>query len=786
MRLEGPGDSIIPKVNDSRTTALRDREGTSNGGALSVPLSLKGSTVACLFTSPVWKKSSVLSGGKQAGPHRNKQIVTSDHGYYIGSLYQRYWNQPILSGSLLRFRGPHSFNHLLVIATVPGETRKPSDSPPDGIIPNLVSAEENEDLTREGEVPHMRSLKVANKLVLHDSLLEYHLSVRRLVNGVEVLGVELVEDLSQGGSGGMYSSRVTGKRGGSSNHAYYDARSYGTSSPGPCFDSRDGRYIARYAAYLDAYTGPGTATDSLGSLKIPILIPHQLAKFFRLKYLLQSVELLCESGIRNRRKQGGVAQEGNRRKGLDVQLEHEIQHACIISRESEFREHWLTRNESILDRLLMLKSSIICLQEFWVGNEELVRLYETRLGDAGYATYKLVRTNNRGDGTMPKHISFALVILVLFLCLIAVFFLFSSSAAYLVLNLKLQVCSNPCAEPPLIFLVTGLLTAVHRNHFQVLNSRDLLFNDFGDRVAQLLHVELVMHFSQIHAINREKEALVVNTHLLFPHNSSYCFHRLQQVYKILRYIESYCDEYHLPPVPIILCGDWNGSKRGHIYKFLRSQGFVSSYDIAHHYTDSDEDAHKWVSHRNHRGNVCGVDFIWLLNPTYHRKPLKESFMEAVLGNIMNCLLEVSSEGTDPNLLKTDHDHDNYITYSQFSQALTKLGLSGNPCDGLSTEDIKELWNHVDPVRGVIDFSHFDKAWNLHPFLQQREEANEEPKEQREQLPRTSISATTIGFKVTNAVLFPPEVEKGTWPANYSLSDHAQLTVEFSPVRMRCC
>ena len=40
------------------------------------------------------------------------------------------------------------------------------------------------------------------------------------------------------------------------------------------------------------------------------------------------------------------------------------------------------------------------------------------------------------------------------------------------------------------------------------------------------------------------------------------------------------------------CSDWNGSKRGHVYKFLRSQGFVSSYDDAHKYTDSDADAHK--------------------------------------------------------------------------------------------------------------------------------------------------------------------------------------------------
>jgi len=38
------------------------------------------------------------------------------------------------------------------------------------------------------------------------------------------------------------------------------------------------------------------------------------------------------------------------------------------------------------------------MQEFWVGNEELVDMYEKRLGDAGYIHFKLGRTNNRGDG----------------------------------------------------------------------------------------------------------------------------------------------------------------------------------------------------------------------------------------------------------------------------------------------------------------------------------------------------------------------------------------------------
>ena len=43
----------------------------------------------------------------------------------------------------------------------------------------------------------------------------------------------------------------------------------------------------------------------------------------------------------------------------------------------------------------------------------------------------------------------------------------------------------------------------------------------------------------------------------------------------------------------------------------------------------------------------------------------------------------------------------------------------------------------------------------------------------------------IGFAVKNAVLFPREVEKGIWPENYSLSDHARLTAVFSPVMLRC-
>ncbi|KAL4187090.1 hypothetical protein AMTRI_Chr09g37410 [Amborella trichopoda] len=394
-------------------------------------------------------------------------------------------------------------------------------------------------------------------------------------------------------------------------------------------------------------------------------------------------------------------------------------------RESEFREYWLSRNQSILDRLLVEKSSIICLQEFWVGNAELVEMYEKRLDEAGYANYKLARTNNRGD---------------------------------------------------------GLLTAVHKDYFRVLNYRDLLFNDFGDRVAQLLHVQSAVPYSQSQIGNLQQEILIVNTHLLFPHNSCLSIARLHQVYKILKYVESYQGEHMLNPLPVILCGDWNGSKRGHVYKFLRSQGFVSSYDTVHRYTDSDADAHKWVSHRNHRGNICGVDFIWLLNPNKHRKPLRTSWKEAVLGIIKNHLRTAFVMDQDAfHFLKTEDSFGDYITFTSFCLALQQLGLSGHD-HGLSPLEVQDLWNQLETDQnGVLDYNEFQRIWDPQNWGQTEERETEKGDFQD----GSERDGEAVGFDVKDAVLFPPEVEKGMWPENYSLSDHARLTVVFSPVKMLC-
>ncbi|KAJ6404455.1 hypothetical protein OIU84_012611 [Salix udensis] len=347
-------------------------------------------------------------------------------------------------------------------------------------------------------------------------------------------------------------------------------------------------------------------------------------------------------------------------------------------RESNFRSVWLSRNQKILNWLLHERSSIICLQEFWVGNEELVHMYRQRLGDAGYMTFQLARTNNRGD---------------------------------------------------------GLLTAVHKDYYTILNCQELLFHDCGDRVAQL-----------------------------------------HQVYKILQYVEQYQRENKLNLMPILLCGDWNGSKSGHVYKFLRSQGFVSSYDIAHEYTDSYADAHRWVSHRNHRGNICGVDFIWLCNPIKSREPLKKSWSEAVFG-IIKCQLQKASfaEKDAFAFLKADN-HGNFITYSAFCEALRQVNLIGLPY-GLSSQETEDLWMQADiNGNGVVGYEEFKRRiWNS-----EYSELKEENCSERTWDSEQGIEEEAIGFKVKKAVLFPREAEKGMWPENYSLSDHAPLTVIFCP------
>lgn len=74
-----------------------------------------------------------------------------------------------------------------------------------------------------------------------------------------------------------------------------------------------------------------------------------------------------------------------------------------------------------------------------------------------------------------------------------------------------------------------------------------------------------------------------------------------------------------------------------------------------------------------------------------------------------------------------------------------------------------------------------QIWNPTRLDQRDDNKNEKQDDE----PNDSEDDQTIGFSVKNAVLFPSEVEKGKWPEDYSLSDHARLTVVFSPITMSC-
>ncbi|KAE8685151.1 brix domain-containing family protein [Hibiscus syriacus] len=286
----------------------------------------------------------------------------------------------------------------------------------------------------------------------------------------------------------------------------------------------------------------------------------------------------------------------------------------------------------------------------------------------------------------------------------------------------------------------------------------------------MLHAQSVLPFSRNQNDSVVQEIIIVNTHLLFPHDSTSSIVRLHQVYQIIQYLETYQRENKLSQMPVILCCDWNGSKRGHVYKFLGSQGFVSSYDIAHEYTDGDADAHSGLAIK-----IIGeTSVVWLRNPHKSLKQLKISWSEAAFG-----IIKVSLTENDAFAFLRDDNNGNSITYSAFCDALRQVNLTCLSY-GLSFQETKGLWVQADTNgNGILDYEEFKRIWDA-TWLQHMDEgcsladSNEGIAEEE-----------AIGFSVKKAVLFPREVEKGIWPENYSLSDHARLTAVFSPMRLRC-
>ena len=203
--------------------------------------------------------------------------------------------------------------------------------------------------------------------------------------------------------------------------------------------------------------------------------------------------------------------------------------------EASDRATALDRQTRVLDLIAELDSTCVCLQEFWHADAATAELYATALRRAGYTFHVTPRTGGRPD---------------------------------------------------------GLLTAVRDDAFEVVETRDILFNDCGDRVATLVHLRPRVAAFRAPADGSASfgDVLLVNTHLLFPHNSNSTLIRLRESFKILEYLHEY-QEYHRGALasrtsaptrrlPVVMCGDFNGTSRGAVARFLSSQGFVSAYDAS--------------------------------------------------------------------------------------------------------------------------------------------------------------------------------------------------------------
>lgn len=221
-------------------------------------------------------------------------------------------------------------------------------------------------------------------------------------------------------------------------------------------------------------------------------------------------------------------------------------------RESDYPEMYMARHEAILELPFWQESDIVCCQEFWYADADVFGLYVKRLLPR-FQMHGLQRSGDRPDG--------------------------------------------------LFMAIT--------HEWEVVHEDDLDFGDVAGRCAQVLHLRR----KEDAGGDQVKELLVVNVHLLFPHNEALARVRLREIFKVLAKLDAYKVTLAAPP-PTLICGDLNGPTGSVVAQCLARYGWRDSYS---EYSGCDllrcgEGAQTdcgWVSHRNHLGLAEGVDYIWV-------------------------------------------------------------------------------------------------------------------------------------------------------------------------------
>lgn len=140
----------------------------------------------------------------------------------------------------------------------------------------------------------------------------------------------------------------------------------------------------------------------------------------------------------------------------------------------------------------------------------------------------------------------------------------------------------------------GLAILVDSNHVQVIDKCDFKLNDVGNRVGLLLHLRF-----------RDKDLLLLNVHLTFPHYRFERRVRLKQIKKFLELLSDYQKSKNLlDHCSTIICGDFNSSYHHDlVYQLIERNQFLSSYRFINGTEPN-------VTHLTHRKEQLGVDFIF--------------------------------------------------------------------------------------------------------------------------------------------------------------------------------
>tara|TARA_A100001015_G_scaffold320234_1_gene445884 strand:+ start:1497 stop:3149 length:1653 start_codon:yes stop_codon:yes gene_type:complete len=328
--------------------------------------------------------------------------------------------------------------------------------------------------------------------------------------------------------------------------------------------------------------------------------------------------------------------------------------------ESKDQEHYKQRNEKIVDELLQTEADIILLQEFWVVNKELRDLYLNRIGDE-YQFIDIQRSSHwrkRDD---------------------------------------------------------GLACLVRKKNVVIQDSKDIIFHDCGDRVAKMLLVALLSDDPKL----PPQQLIVVNTHLLFPHNIYSTSIRKREMTKILGFVESYrqtelcstvCNRSDVR-VPVIVSGDFNGSPSGQVQSLLTEQRYRNAYV---EYSGNT----KWVSHKSHLKTTVPVDHVMYLNPSDQKEELLgplPDWTNLVYREMYEEIVQrypTSVDAIREAFKSVDQDKNNALSIDEFRELLSSLGFTGEGRPALTPEEVDLLIASADENGdGMVDFKEFlDRFW----------------------------------------------------------------------------